>query len=448
MSPKLLLLSALPWTVSGHGYMVTPTIRNIQNPPFKYEPQSLGAFGPGQEILVCGKGAHSHQESDKFGALPAPGSQFKFQAKITAHHMGHMIVRVCPFITAATTAADLSNCIRLSGEGGETWPLSAETGMKEWVATLPSKAELDSLNQNNPKGVFTIQWRYNTANSCAASDQLGNSNCGETNCCSEVFTNCADVVFDGVASEPDSVPEAPQPTDPQPSPPPPPSGGGGGATGQCVSMGVWKSENMDAWCASNGQCGGDSHGGRCDCSCGAGSNPQPSPAPEAEPEPEVGHTIAPSAAAMKHFKGLEQFCALNKEYYCDTQNTQDMAAGLCDCTPTASTEPADPEPEPEAEPEADSAATGTLSKEECRQECQDTCNALTGGVATNQYWGEPPYVQCKCAADGNHPDGVVKEIPGCECKHSTCPKSLVATKFAGGVRQRVEIQAHGDLDMN
>jgi len=415
-----------------------------------YEPQSLGAFGPGQKILLCGKGkARNHQETDTIVAMPAPGSQFKFEAKITAHHYGHMIVRVCPFITQDTEPADLSNCIRLSGEGGETWPLSAGTGMKEWVATMPSKAELDSLNQNDPKGVFTIQWRYNTANSCEASDQLGNSNCGETNCCSEVFTNCADVVFDGVASEPDSVPEAPQHTDPSPSPSPQqPSGGGGGgggATGKCVSTGVWKSQKMDVWC-SNRACGADTEG-RCDCSCGAGSNPQPSPAPEAEPEPAVGHTIAPSAEAMKHLNGLGRFCEVNKAYYCDTENTQDVAAGLCDCTPTANTEPADPEPEPEADPEPEPEAqpepdSGPLSKQECRLKCQDTCNAETGGVATNQYWGTPPYVHCKCKG------GEVKEFAGCECKHSSCPKSLVATKFAGGVRQRVEIEAHGDLDMH
>jgi len=144
---------------------------------------------------------------------------------------------------------------------------------------------------------------------------------------------------------------------------------------------------------------------------------------------------------MKHVKGLEQFCALNKAYYCDTENTQDVAAGLCDCTPTASTEPVDPEPEPEAEPEADSAATGTLSKAECRLKCQHTCNAETGGVGTNQYWGSPPFVQCKCKG------GEVKEFTGCECKHRSCPTSLVTTKFAGGVRQRVEVQAHGDLAM-
>jgi len=433
--------------------MTNPEIRGIAVPPFKYEPHSLGAVGPGGDITLCGRGkASNHQPGqDKVVSMPAPGSQFTFEAKITAHHKGHMIVRVCPFITGSTDYSDMSNCIRLSGEGGDVWPLSAGTGMKQWVATLPSKAELDALN--SPKGVFTIQWRWNTANSCAASSALGNSNCGEQKCCSEVFTNCADVVFDGINSSPPDAPVDPPRPRPRPSRPRPGPRPTGGGSGKCVSAGPWAGQkSMDAWCARNKKCGDDGEQ-TCDCTCGGtDTKPEPEPEPEAnpepEPKPEVGHVVTAKAEAAAVLSGLSTFCQANKAYLCDPAGTDEYLGNLCDCSP-ASTEGSTPEPEAESEPEPEADAENepdadSLSFTDCKKKCQTFCVERSGGVATNQGWGKPRYIHCKCS------DGFEKKFTGCECRNGGCPDSmkvsLASTKFAGQIRQKVD--AHGELSLD
>jgi hypothetical protein len=214
---------------------------------------------------------------------------------------------------------------------------------------------------------------------------------------------------------------------------------------------------MDNWCATIKKCGDDDEGETCDCTCG-GKDTKPEPEPEAEPE--VGHTISPAEKANKVFKGLKGFCEQNKAYYCDTRNTVDMAPDLCDCTPTSTPEPeAEPESEPEAEPESEPEAEpeskpqagaegdsppDSLSFNQCKKKCQTMCVKRSGGVATNQGWGKPRYIHCKCS------DGFEQKFAGCECRNGRCPDSmkvsLASTKFAGQIRRKVD--AHGELSLD
>merc|ERR1719272_378969 len=191
--------------------------------------------------------------------------------------------------------------------------------VKEWEVTLPSKQELKKLGTNKHKGVYTIQWRWNTGNSCKPSEDVENpgSNCNERKCCSEVFTNCADVVFDGV---PFDAPKAVKgPPKPQPIPSPTPGGGGGGAGGGClreddIKKNPWaKDDKLIVWCSNfksaeecreNQQC-------RWDGSGGAGAGPEPEP----EAEPESAHEMSSTQEAKDEgLKGVKHFCDLNKAF--------------------------------------------------------------------------------------------------------------------------------------
>ena len=53
-----------------------------------------------------------------------------------------------------------------------------------------------------------------------------------------------------------------------------------------------------------------------------------------------------------------------------------------------------------------------------KMKCQKLCLKKSGGVATNQCWGNPKYRYCKCD------DQSVHIIPGYTCDHSTCPKEV------------------------
>ena len=51
-----------------------------------------------------------------------------------------------------------------------------------------------------------------------------------------------------------------------------------------------------------------------------------------------------------------------------------------------------------------------------KKKCQTFCLAKSGGVASNQCWGNPKYRFCKCDdMSGYH-------VPGYPCEHSTCPE--------------------------
>merc|ERR1712038_672158 len=51
-----------------------------------------------------------------------------------------------------------------------------------------------------------------------------------------------------------------------------------------------------------------------------------------------------------------------------------------------------------------------------KKKCQTFCLAKSGGLVSNQCWGNPKYRFCKCD------DMTVYHVPGYPCEHSTCPE--------------------------
>jgi len=441
-------------TVDAHGWMSRPQIRGRYG-KFQYEPQSLGAVGPGGDITICGRdGPHNHAKGDAITKIGAPGSEFEFEASISAHHFGHMIVRVCPWIDGTFTHQDLKKCIRLKGKGAgpkpETWDLSPQTGKKLWNAALPSKAELAALG-TKVEGTYTIQWRWNTANSCQASDTLADqSNCNEQKCCSEVFTNCADVTFDGIPNKAPEIPKDPPavaPPAPPPAPTPPASGTGCLWERNCAKSAWCEDKNMQLWCSQQNQ---QDCVGAVQCRWGGGGSE-----PEPEPEPELGHEVVPTEKA-KGMVGVKDFCGANRKWFCGP-DTVAVGADICDCKPTG-TKPAGtkPEPEPESKPEpepkpepvapptanagkpwsveqenpANANKLPVLSTSACKTICTNTCNnyALEYSVGINQGWDTSIAPNCQCRkGDVNTPI----YIAGCVKKSHTTLLETVAVHAVG-----------------
>jgi len=487
------LLSALVAQTEAHGSMTNPVIRGIQKPKggvgvtdkYAYEAQTLGATGGGAHIPICGRldaGIATRRAIDPVTEI-VPGQPFTFTAQITAHHMGHMTVRLCPLIDASWVSADLAQCVTLKAEGetsnqAQFWWLGVKGTpagkFPEFTADIPAADALP----DSASGGYTIQWRYNTANSCNPQKQLypcrpdatdchgeclekvadacvdgdidfygSDGTCDDDYCCSEVFTNCADVVFKDVHYDTDLMNAEVVSAGDATGGPPPPSGsatsGSTGGTGtssssRCVAKGAWAgSAPNDDWCATNKQCGEDG-GVTCDCSCSGDSASEP------EPEPEPGHVMT---VASEYFEGwstagLQQFCNANMAKYCAEETLVLPFSQLCSCTPApaaptpAAATPAAPMPEPETEPASTATATGSTTATEvaggcpagsapdsckmnqCKLTCQTLCNGQSGGVATNQGWGDPRYIHCKCSDKTEH------KFAGCECRNSGCPESM------------------------
>jgi hypothetical protein len=55
------------------------------------------------------------------------------------------------------------------------------------------------------------------------------------------------------------------------------------------------------------------------------------------------------------------------------------------------------------------------SKGSCKSQCQTLCIERSGGVSTNQCWGSPRYIYCKCSDESTH------AFSGCSCMNSQCP---------------------------
>lgn len=496
--------------VDGHGYITTPAPRGIRG-KYRYEPQSMGATGAPSPIPVCGRDnadVQTRMDGDPVTELTL-GSDYTFEAKISAHHMGHMTVRICPFINNDFGVDDLKDCYVVEGTEyhgtdhqmlAPFWFLTPNVGKKTWTGRLPTKEQLPP----SPTGVYTLQWRWNTANSCAVHKKAyscamnhfnlfgsesckgecvpnnvkcptnGNNfkiydgRCQEASCCSEVFTNCADVTFAGIEvkldfDDDDAVTggsgAAPTPAAPSPTP------GSGGSDGSGCQM--------ETDCAKNGWCNDQTYVDWCplhsdadcptpQCKVGGGSGGGSSPEPEPEPKPEVPHTISVGAgidATGLNLRSVKAFCLANKDILCG-ENTLSVTASsvpLCECVPDSSAAPAPvPKPLPAPEPEpagADSTTSGgePASCDTCKKKCSKACGYANG---RNQCWGEPKrYIECTCA------DKSVHTFEGCACEHGNCPESLVqvnetssfhvdnhaATKFSGRIHRVVtasgEIQA-------
>lgn len=274
-------------------------------------------------------------------------------------------------------------------------------------------------------------------------DLYDRSGCNEKNCCSEVFTNCADVVFDGIDHDIDSTIDGgggdDGPDEPEPEPEPEDDSGGGGGAGCVINKdckkNLWcRDESYAAWCPDHkdeGSCPtpqckwGSSGPGK-----GKGGKPRPGPKPRPRPKPSpVKHEILPNPEVKDtglDYGSVKDFCLANKDVLCG-ENTHSVTVDrkqMCDCHPDNSEKPT---PEPEPEPPAPTPPPGTPApptppgqEKPCdngRGSCKDMCTRKCGrAVATNQCWGKPRYIECKCG-DGKH-----HFFPGCTCKNGGCKK--------------------------
>jgi len=257
----------------------------------------------------------------------------------------------------------------------------AETAGKRMTFDIPV---LDDL-PDSPSGLYTIQWRWNSANSCLPDvstygcyfdtsgdfwtetevsaggtwfpnqDSFNSLNCGSSIasacgaqfCCSEVFTNCADVHFvDEAELDLSLVPDAPTGnavdtdagTDANTG-----SAPSSGSGTDCVKNPSCEGGNL--WCAD------PSYAAWCpqhlvsdcptpQCMIAVSEVPEPEPEPESEPEdtsesaPKViGHNCSPSNAAIAaNFIGLQAFCSGNTVIY-GADSILSVGADLCICTP-------------------------------------------------------------------------------------------------------------------
>merc|ERR1719253_1375430 len=86
--------------------------------------------------------------------------------------------------------------------------------------------------------------------------------------------------------------------------------------------------------------------------------------------------------------------------------------------PAPTPAPTPPTPQPEqpvttAAPPAGETLVCSGGANSCKSKCQALCSL---NLATNQCWGTPRYVECKCK------DGARHFVPGCECmRGSECP---------------------------
>jgi len=530
------LLSALVVQTEAHGSMTNPVIRGLTKPvwpdtfvdKYAYEPQTLGATGGGAQIPICGRLDANVSNRRPFDPVTSivPGQPFTFTAHVKAHHMGHMTVRLCPLIDASWVSADLAQCVALNATGdtsnqAQFWWLGAigtpQGTFPTWTADIPALS--DDNFPVSVSGGYTIQWRYNTANSCCPQRQAypcrpdmaechseclahqanscvdgdiqtyGNDGtCDDEVCCSEVFTNCADVVFEGVAYDEAVMNVAAVSAGDATGATGAPSSGGshsGGSTGggqtssssQCVGKGPWAgTPDIDAWCATNKVCGTDDEGENCDCRCSGDT--------ASEPEPIITHSVNVVSETFVGWDmaGLQQFCNANKAKYCAEDTLVSPLSQICSCTPAPAPPPtppaADSEPEsasesataPVADSEPESAsetatatgsATGSATATEvvggcpatslpdsctnnqCSLTCQALCNGQHGGVATNQKWGDPRYIHCKCTDGAQPPTYTEYKFAGCECRNDGCPTSVkVALAQINFGKQATKVSRH------
>merc|ERR1711972_709218 len=248
-------LALLAHHVEGHGYLTFPKSRRLDEKRSSYT--GITAFGGGSHITNCGKDGLSSPSSQDVVTDLQRGSIMKFDITIDAHHAGHLEMRLCPFIIDGDDQ-DLSSCTLLQRATAEEAGVSDCTANDErdicasidpnnpawwYLAPKGSQGQLHSMwfhipsNVNCPDDRCTVQFTWKTANSCnphpaaycnyyhnvvgpqntwcdnyfCGSFCNHNSNAadnceatmGDRLCCSEVFTNCAEIqlVWEGDSSE-------------------------------------------------------------------------------------------------------------------------------------------------------------------------------------------------------------------------------------------------------
>merc|ERR1712054_170165 len=334
---SLASFASLAYHVEGHGYLSLPKSRRLDEKKSKYT--GITAFGGGQHITNCGKDGLSTPSSQDVVTDLQRGSVMKFDIVIDAHHAGHLEMRLCPFIIDGDDQ-DLSSCTLLQRASAEEAGVNDCTANDDrdicasidpmnpawwYLAPKGARGNIPSMwfhipsNVNCPGDRCTVQFTWKTANSCnphpaaycnyyhhvsgpqntwcnnwycggfCNSGSNSADDCeatmGNRLCCSEVFTNCAEVKLTGTDG-PGPVPTPPAPSPPAPTPPSPPtptSAPGGSCSGKpCDDASHCRSKW--GYCGSGSSyCNSDSSWTSAGCS---GSSPTPSPESEPEPEPE------------------------------------------------------------------------------------------------------------------------------------------------------------------
>jgi len=412
------------------------------------------------------------------------GGIVKFTIGVDAHHAGHLELRLCPFQIDGDDQ-DISGCALLNrasaAEAGVTDCGSAD--VRDICGTvdpmnpawwyLPPKNGMDKnhnmwfhipANVDCPNDQCTVQFTWKTANSCnphpssycnyyhkVAGPQNGwcknwycggkcNSgsgepdNCeatmGDRQCCSEVFTNCAEVSLSGALDG-----SAPRRPSPRPSPRPSKPAGARPSPARTpetkpakpvadLDCSECKKKCSEACNLNNGrnQCWGSPRYIECTCSDGSQHSipgckcdpshsncpdvgpAQPTPEPEPEHEPSPTPPSNCKETEWKPNKDHEQAATDEQCKPCDTQswwpcNVDNLCIKQCKGGSQPKPEPPapkpmpaprpepepkpeppapkpedEPEPEPESEPEAEFTECSAISDE-------NTCEAAASALS-------------------------------------------------------------------
>jgi len=342
------LLSALPALASGHAYLTKPEMRGgaNNNAGNAYCPQCLGSTS--LPMATCGN-AHFLDVDGPVTELVA-GEMTEFVVRITAHHKGHFVFRLCDHGLSSQTGSyqaeesclnehvlhrarpeEVHSDCRPDDARGDCQPYD-EANPGHWYLPPPGASEY-RFHYWIPSGLAcercTIQWWWMSANSCTphrdayrcyfqemerqgwnAGAWCGGGACsfsgacpaaqGGPSLCGEQFKNCADVrVADRGATRGPTPAPAPTPVlAPTAAPTSTPTAPAGSACVQNLNCGV------NAWCADSAfvswcplHPAGDCPSPQC-----VASSPAPSPEPGLEPTtpptmvPAMLPTAAPTAA--------------------------------------------------------------------------------------------------------------------------------------------------------
>jgi len=337
------LLSAFPALASGHAYLTKPEMRGgaNNNAGNGYCPQCLGSTS--LPMPTCGRANFL----DVVGPVTelVAGEMTEFVVKVTAHHKGHFVFRLCDQALSNQTGGyqaeeaclnehvlhrarpeEVHSDCQPNDPRGDCQPYD-EANPGHWYLP-PNGASENRFHYWIPSGLTcercTLQWWWMSANSCTPhpdayrcyfqemerqgwdagkwcggacsfngacpASQRGPSKCGEQ------FKNCADVrVTDRGATRGPTPAPAPTPVSAPTAAPTPTAVPIAPAGSECV-------QNLD--CTENAWCADSTYVDWCprhpagDCpspQCVASSSTQsPEPEPEPEPEPTTPPTAVPT----------------------------------------------------------------------------------------------------------------------------------------------------------
>jgi len=261
VSLACLMMASFVTSTEGHAFLNIPMARRLTQLRSSYT--SITAFGAGQPITNCGKRDLSKSSVDDTITELKAGAISKFQIGVDVHHAGHLEMYLCPFVINEDFQ-DISKCSLMMRATAE------EAGIKDCDDddTRDICADVDPQNPGwwylgpkNPTNKFhdmwfhvptmecpgggcTVQFTWKTANSCnphpksycpyynrmqgpqrhwcqnyycsgICNQGEGPDDCDATmaqnevdrKCCSEVFTNCAQVSLlapEALTFEPDN----------------------------------------------------------------------------------------------------------------------------------------------------------------------------------------------------------------------------------------------------